>query len=103
MTHPENNEPINAAEEFIRYGSPKSKIAAEIAAKLGVPVIDIKLSVQRQIIGEPICTTDAKIEYQLKSSRGRLVMSFQDEQRAREEAVARSLTAFRVTTYTEKL
>jgi len=44
-----------------------------------------------------------KIEYQLKSQSNHIVMSFDEESRAREEAISRGLACFRVTTITEKL
>jgi len=60
--------------------------------------------IQKQMRGLPLIEHDNhKIEYQLKSGSGRVVMTFDREVRAREEAASRGLTCFRVTTITEKL
>lgn len=60
--------------------------------------------IQKQVNGLPITDREEyKIEYQLKARSGRTVMSFDLEERAREEANSRGLTCFRVTTITEKL
>lgn len=60
--------------------------------------------IQKQANGLPITDREEyKIEYQLKAQSGRTVMSFDQEERAREEANNRGLSCFRVTTITEKL
>lgn len=60
--------------------------------------------VQRQIKGLPLNPTDNyKTEFQLRAGSGRVVMSFDQEERAREESAIRGLTCFRVTTITEKI
>jgi len=60
--------------------------------------------IQKQVNGLSITDRkEYKIEYQLKSGSGRVVMTFDREVRAREEAASRGLTCLRVTTITEKL
>jgi len=60
--------------------------------------------VQRQIKGLPLKPTDnCKTEFQLRAGSGRVVMSFDREERAREESAKRGLTCFRVTTIIEQL
>lgn len=60
--------------------------------------------IQKQANGLPITNhQEYKIEYQLKARSGRTVISFDLEERAREEASRRGLTCFRVTTITEKI
>ena len=60
--------------------------------------------VQRQIKGLPLKSTDNyKTEFQLRAGSGRVVMSFDQEERAREESVKRGLTCFRVTIIVEQL
>lgn len=46
---------------------------------------------------------ETKVEYQLKAGRGRVVMVFDDEKRARIAADERGLALFRQTTFNEKL
>lgn len=59
---------------------------------------------QRQIEGLPLKpTNNYKTEFQLRADSGYVVMSFDREERAREESVKRRLTCFRVTTIIEKL
>lgn len=86
----------------------KSDMVRQLANKMGFAYIDIKLSeepcsIQKQIQGLPITNQEHKIEYQIKSQTGRIVMSFDNEERAREEAISHGLNCFRVTTITEKL
>ena len=60
--------------------------------------------IQKQINGLSLKEeNDHKIEFQLKSNSGRVVMSFDDEDRARTEGTNRGLACFRVTIITEKL
>lgn len=60
--------------------------------------------IEKQKNGLPLHpSNETQIDYVLKSKRGRPVMSFSEEKRAREEAQARNLDLYRVTTFTEKL
>ena len=63
-----------------------------------------KCLIQKQIDGLPIANIqNYKVEYQLRAQSGRTVISFDREERARQEAKSRGLTCFRVTTITQQL
>ena len=60
--------------------------------------------IERQIKGLPIKPTDSrKIEFQLRSRSGHVVISFDRQERALEESIKRGLKCFRVTTIVEQL
>jgi hypothetical protein len=60
--------------------------------------------IQRQIEGLSLNPTDdCKTEFQLRAGSGRIVMSFDQEERARKESAMRGLTCFRITTIIEQL
>ncbi len=60
--------------------------------------------IERQINGLSLNpTNDYTTEFQLRANSGRIVMSFDQEEKAREESNKRGLNCFRVTTIIEKL
>lgn len=60
--------------------------------------------ITRQILGHELKDENRmKVEYHLKSVRGRTVMTFDHEEHARLSAKAKGLDLYRVTTITEKL
>lgn len=60
--------------------------------------------ITRQILGHELKDDNhTKVEYHLKSIRGRTVMTFDHEEHARLSAKAKGLNLFRITTICEKL
>lgn len=65
----------------------------------------MKHLVDRQMRGQPLrdCTT-TRVEYQLRArSSGRVVLAYEDKDKALTEAAARNLHCFSVTTISERL
>ena len=62
-------------------------------------------TIQAQIMGAELPKQTSKIEYQLKSNTGRVVMTFDENchQSAKDQAAARNLPLFRVTTIIEQI
>ena len=65
----------------------------------------MKHLVAKQIEGLPLCDkTTTKIEYQLRAKgSGRIVLAYQDVDKAKREADMRNLHCFRVTTISEMI
>jgi len=60
--------------------------------------------ITKQILGHELKDENhMKVEYHLKSNRGRTVMTFDHEEHARLSAVARGLDLYRVITIIERL
>lgn len=92
----------------------KSEIVQAVAEKLGLPVVDIKMSVPNQLAGLPIIGNEPEVkeEYQIRASSGRVVMSFSSRELLDKWSAAQFKThkhnaarvhAFKVTTITEQL
>ena len=60
--------------------------------------------IERQINGLPMkVENDYKVEFQIRANSGRVVMTFDNQERAREESLKRGLNYFRITTIIEQL
>lgn len=60
--------------------------------------------ITKQVLGHELHPENShKVEYHLKSARGRTVMTFDHEEHAKVSAKAKSLNLFKVTTIVEKI